>query len=289
MIEETHQLEPKTLEALFALLARCKAADQFCIATYPHLLKTHRAGIPSFLHYDKTKLVGFLGFFQFYLDAAEVALCVDPAFRRQGIAKQLWQSMCDAIEAHKRRLQHMIITTPKDIHATWLKTKDFAFEYTEYEMWCTPYAPKVGAAPQSVPRKATEEDIPFLCEIDAACFNPDRPFARDRIEKLLAHEDTQVFILFCGEQIVGQVHLLFEAHQVRLTDLAVLPKMQRQGFGQQLLNYSLHYVYSHAPDKKITLSVAAKNQFALQLYQSVGFQTYNAIDYYKRRFSLDRF
>ncbi len=288
MITSTHQLSKATLSALQPLLDACHIADKAVIPIYPHILESYRPGPPSLFYQRQEKIVGFLAFFHFYPAAAEIALCVHPDYRRQGIAKVLWQEMCQKAHTALPSIKHLIVSSPHDKHATWLKQHAFEFEQTEYDMSCDVYLPELQHDSTCTVREANHEDIELLHIIDHACFNPNRPEPILRIRKLLETSNIKIFLMFHQTHLVGQVHLVFEPNQVRLTDLAVLPDMQRQGFGQALIEYSLKYAYQKQ-QKKITLTVAAKNNMALRLYQNVGFQIYNAVDYYKRGFLLDRF
>ncbi|MCH9756518.1 MAG: GNAT family N-acetyltransferase [Gammaproteobacteria bacterium] len=288
MITKTHQLDQPSLIALQTLLDACRTTDGAVIPIYPHLLEVYRPGPPSLLYYAEEQLIGFLAFFHFYPDAAEIALLTHPAHRKQSIAKNLWEIMCQTAYTIHPPLKHLIVSSPKGKNQAWFNQHGFQFEHTEYDMICTPYVPKHNHQPTHTIRQANSDDIKALHTIDHACFNPNRVNPIERIEKLLTTPNLKIFIMFHKKKLVGQVHLIFEAQQVRLTDLAVLPHMQRQGFGQDLLSYCLKYTHKQQ-HHKMTLNVAAKNQHALRLYQNIGFQIYNAVDYYKRGFSLDRF
>ncbi|MDF1677435.1 MAG: GNAT family N-acetyltransferase [Legionellaceae bacterium] len=280
MITNTHQLSQTTLSDLQALLDTCQKTDGASIPIYAHLLEAYRPGPPSFLCYKNDQLIAFLAAFHFYPDAAEISLLVHPNHRRKGIAKELWNEMCQAIRIITPPLTHLIVSSPHASNKTWFKQYDFQFDHTEYDMSCTPYISNLPPPPNYTIREATPRDVNLLHNIDRACFNPNRPEAIQRIKKLLTTANIKVFLMFHNTELVGQVHLVFETAQVRLTDLAVLPHMQQQGFGQALLTYCLKYAYAKQ-QQTLSLTVASKNQHALRLYQNVGFQIYNAVDYHK--------
>ena len=286
------QLDSKHLDAVAHLLNTCKKMDGASIPTYPHLLETLRVQSPTLLCYERDILIGLLAVFYFYEDAVEISLLVHPNFRKQGIAKTLWDIMKTGITQAHYPIKAFIVSSPTSINQSWLSKKDFIFEHTEFDMACTPHKAlslKQDTTPTFQIRTANKNDINALCKIDSLCFNAKRPSPVLRMEKLLATKNLFVFVLVYQKQCIGQVHLVFEHHQeVRLTDLAVLPNMQQKGFGQALLSYAMNTAYSKK-QKKISLCVAAKNQRALHLYQNIGFKIYIAIDYYKKRFSLDRF
>lgn len=300
MLTTTHQLSQANLSALQILLNTCQAIDGSSIPIYPHLLHLYRAGPPSLLYYQEKQLIGFLALFHFYPDAAEVALLVHPNYRKKGIAKHLWQTMIEVTETLVPPLQSLIISTPSALKQPWLKHYAFQHSNTEHEMRCTDYMPPARHLSErphaSNPHtsntytitQANPKDIEFLHRIDSVCFNTDRPNPFDRIKQLLATKNLKIFLISYQQQPIGQVCLIFEKQQIRLTDLAILPHMQHKGFGQALLVHCLNHVNQYQP-KQITLTVAADNHPALHLYQHMGFQIYNTVDYYKRPFSLDRF
>jgi ribosomal protein S18 acetylase RimI-like enzyme len=288
MITLTHQLTLSHLNALQELLHTCQITDKCVIPVHAHLLEAYRSGPPSLLCYQEGELIGMLALFQFYADAAEIALLIHPAYRKQGIAKSLWDIMCQVVQQRLSSLKYFIVSTPQGLNQTWFNQHAFQFKQTDYDMICTPYTPKPTASLSCTIQPASHADIKALYNIDRACFNPNRPDAIQRLERLLSTSNIKIFLMYYQEQCIGQVHLVFEENNALITDFAVLPHVQHHGFGQILLAYCLQYTHEHH-QSKITLTVRSTNQHALHLYQNMGFQIYNAVDYYKRAFSLDKF
>ena len=280
MLTRTQQLDPASLIALQSLLTACQKTDGHTIPVYPHLLAEHRRGPSSLLYYDEGMLVGFLAAFHFHPDACEIALLVDPTYRKQGLATALWSTMLPSVQSIRPRIKHLVISTPNGLNQVDLKKHAFCFQNSEYDMEYSNNAPCVLPNTPLTIRPAEHTDIPSLCIIDKACFNPNRQHPELRFKHALDNPSVHVFIAKHGEHILGQVHLTFEKTQARLTDLAVLPAWQRQGFGQTLIAHCLNYARKYN-QHRITLVVAAQNQQALQLYQNLGFKIYNAVDYYK--------
>nr|MCH9717340.1 GNAT family N-acetyltransferase [Gammaproteobacteria bacterium] len=210
------------------------------------------------------------------------------AYRQQGFAQSLWDIMCQVVQERLSSLKYLIVSTPQGLNHTWFSQHAFQFKQTDYDMNCTPYTPKLTSAFNCTIQPASHADIQALYEIDRACFNPKRPDAMQRLERLLSTSNIKIFLMYYQEQCIGQAHLVFEKNDVLITDFAVLPHVQHRGFGQILLAYCLQYTHEHH-QKTISLTVRSTNEHALQLYQNMGFQIYNAVDYYKRAFSLDKF
>jgi ribosomal protein S18 acetylase RimI-like enzyme len=280
MLSRTKQLDQTSLIALQSLLTACQKIDGHTIPVYPHLLAEHRSGPSSLLYYDEGMLVGFLAVFHFHPHACEVALLVDPTYRKQGIATALWKTMLPSVQAIRPSLRYLVISTPNNFNPSALKQHALYFQHSEYDMEYLSNTPCILPDTPLTIRPAEQTDIVNLCIIDKACFNPNRQHPELRFMRSLDNPSIHVFVIEHTDQIIGQVHLTFEKTQARLTDLAVLPVWQRQGFGQALIAHCLNYACKHHQNR-ITLVVAAQNQHALQLYQNLGFKIYNAVDYYK--------
>jgi ribosomal protein S18 acetylase RimI-like enzyme len=288
MLATTHQLSQPDLQALTTLLSACHATDHAVIPVYPHLLETYRPGLSSFLYYHHQQLIGFLACFHFYSDAAEVALLIHPSYRQKGLAKTLWETMYSKIPALYPQLHHLIVSSPHGFNQAWFNQHQFCFKNTEYNMMCTPYIPHTSHQRAYTIKTADDSDINQLHAIDHICFNAHRPDPIQRIKALLETPHIKILLMFHNKQLTGQVHLVFEKNQMWITDFAILPGMQQQGFGETLLSHCLKYAYEHQL-KKVHLTVSSQNESAHHLYQSMGFQIYNAVDYYKGGFSLDNF
>lgn len=278
-MESLYQLDAASLEAVRSLSHACQEADGHTIPFYPHLLVNHRPRTACFLQFENNSLVGFGTLFHFYHDAVEICLMVHPKHRQKGIANQLWANLKSSIST-SAFVKRAIVTSPHGGFAHFLQEKGFILQHTEYDMAC---APKPKLTNHASIRKACPDDISALCRIDAACFDPDRPNPIYRLEKLMTTPNIHIFVLEEDHQIKGQVHLIFEEKHMRLTDLSVLPECQGQGLGKILLDFGLLFAKTHQQNK-ISLSVAALNKQALNLYQNMGFNTYNAVDYFEKSF-----
>jgi len=280
MLTRTKQLDKASLIALQSLLGACQKTDGHIIPIYPHLLVEHRPGPSSLLYYDDGMLVGFLAIFHFHPDTCEITLLVDPTHRKQGLATALWDTMLPSVHAIRPSIKYLIVSAPSGLHQAALEQHAFCFQHSEYDMEYSNNAPCIMPDTPLTIRPAEHTDIPSLCIIDKACFDPNRRQAALRFERTLNNPNIHVFVAEHQHQIVGQVHLTFDDMQARLTDLAVLPALQKQGFGHALIAHCLLDAYKHH-QHRVVLVVAAQNQRALQLYQNLGFKTYNAVDYYK--------
>lgn len=289
LIESVYQLHAEMLTALNGLLRACWKTDKATIPTYPHLIKEFRAGLPSLLCFENNQLIGFLAGFFFYNDAIEISLMIHPEYRQKGLASKLWQMLITHLK-HNKVLNRLIITSPSGIYTKLLTHHGFHLTHTEVDMVCIPYTPDelqvtLSAADreQTFIREATMEDLDNLCAINTICFESKWSDPTMRMRTILQTPNLSVFVCVYQGQCIGQVHLVFEPNQVRLTDLAVLPEVQYKGFGRLLVLFALGYVHERKHEK-LCLSVEITKKHALKLYQDTGFKIYNAVDYYEKSF-----
>jgi ribosomal protein S18 acetylase RimI-like enzyme len=69
---------------------------------------------------------------------------------------------------------------------------------------------------------------------------------------------------------VGMIQLFDEPDAVEIGEIQIQPRHQNQGIGSRVLQDTIIRV--HAQRKKVSLSIALKNQRAYQLYHRLGFQ-----------------
>lgn len=82
-----------------------------------------------------------------------------------------------------------------------------------------------------------------------------------------------VFAIFVGEKPVGLIEYMRSFHQpdlVYLYGFAITKKYRGEGLGRELLATSLEKIKDEA--KEIILTVDPKNEVAIKLYQSFGFE-----------------
>jgi ribosomal protein S18 acetylase RimI-like enzyme len=81
------------------------------------------------------------------------------------------------------------------------------------------------------------------------------------------------------DEIVGQIGVLFEADQLYIRGVAILPEHRRRGHGRQMLAATVTAMLAEG-QTHFALDVATDNERALTLYHSCGFRETNIYDYY---------
>lgn len=277
MLIGNNQLNPTQLNALEELSTLCRSADGDVPAIYPHILVQKRSTESNVFYYEGDKLIGFLSVYFFYMDACEVAVLVDPSHRRQGIAKQLIQTIIPLVKA--KQINTLIFSTAPAINEAWLLRLGLQYQNSEYHMQRKSYEPIFITNQALSIRKATEEDIPALCSIDELCFNVDQTNMYSRFMNLLDDGDYTLLLALHNEKAVGKAHIRWQAETATFSDIAIIPSCQKQGWGGELLSYCINHALTLGKTK-LALDVETFNEKALNLYIRHGFKSVNTNDFW---------
>ncbi len=286
MLIYTQQPDSTALAALDVLVATCKQADGNAIALYRDLLAHYRSRPCSLLHYEGNQLIGFAAVFFFEYDVGEITLLVAPTHRKKGIAHGLLQTMLALIQAD-RPIETLLFSTPHGLYDAELLHRGLQYAGSEYEMQRKSHEPLALNIHTLSIREATPADIDTLCAIDSQCFPVGQPSSETRFANLLMRPDHTLFLAIHEQAVIGKAHLARHAQAAHLSDIAILPTLQRQGFGRALITHCINHALTW-PQTNVTLGVETSNQNALQLYLHLGFTISNAIDYWGCPFTRDR-
>lgn len=280
MIVHNHQLSQAQILDLDTLVAICEEFDAGGPAYYRHLLTETREGL-NLLYYEQEQLLGCLTVFYFYTQACEISLLVHPKHRRQGIATQLLRDILPVL--HKKRHQKIIFSCAES-QSLWIQTLGLIKEESEYNMLRYAQTPLLPHTNYLGISSANSKDIPTLFAIDKACFTEPKPRSLEQFVQWLHRSDYTIIIAVYQQHIIGKAHLrIATPQQTILSDIAILPAFQKQGFGSELLNKTIRQIYHHHTGKppKITLSVSTHNTSkALNLYLHHGFEITSQCDYW---------
>lgn len=273
-----NQLSDAQLNSVDNLAALCHTTDGDLPPLYRHLLVEKRATDNNVFYYEDDNLVGFLSVYFFYEDACEVSIIVDPAHRRQGIAKQMLQSIMPLLLT--KQINTVIFSTPTKVNDQWLSKLGFHYQSSEYHMQRHSYEPILIASRELTIRPATAADIPELSVIDEACFEVAKQTdMAARFNSILNDNNYIILLAFHQGKAVGKAHIRWQTDDAILSDIAILPAYQGQGWGSELLAWCINNALTYGKTK-LALDVETSNHNALNLYTRHGFKTKNANDYW---------
>ncbi|MCA9902382.1 MAG: GNAT family N-acetyltransferase [Anaerolineae bacterium] len=99
---------------------------------------------------------------------------------------------------------------------------------------------------------------------------------RDLICHYCKHKHSCLFVVVDGARIVGQIKIdgndhPLTAHVVELS-INISPEYRGQGMGSALLQQAVDWARRRGAIRRVQLSVLARNQGAIRLYERMGFQ-----------------
>lgn len=115
-------------------------------------------------------------------------------------------------------------------------------------------------------RQMTAEDVPAVAKIEKECFS--QPWSE---QGFLDGMKNAVFFVAEDPQIVGYIGMYRMPPEGEITNVAVTQKMRGKGYGRELLLTMQRWAAEHEIDR-IILEVRSKNEPAIQLYRTYGFE-----------------
>lgn len=277
MIENTNQLNEQQLQDLKKLSELCKKKDGSIPNLYTHILTQYRTFPASLLYYHDKQLIGFLSVYFFYDDAVEIGLLVHPAHRKQGIAKQLLQTIFPLIQF--QNYFKLIFSIPSVANNKFLLDARYTYCHSEYYMERGDLSPILEYKHQLTFRLAHVDDIPILCSLDECCFPQKHGNLPDRFSHLLNNREYNILLAYHEHRLIGKTHIRWDEKGATLSDIAVYPEQQDKGYGSTLIAHCINKALEEGKPL-LNLDVETHNKRALNLYTRLGFVVQNACDFW---------
>lgn len=129
-------------------------------------------------------------------------------------------------------------------------------------------------------RKATIDDVIYLVRIEKKVFTQSlgESFLYD---ELLLNPFAQYFVYEINKEVVGYIGYRAIDEHAEMMNFCFDPEYQGQGFGTELLDYSIEYL-KNLGVKQLLLEVRKSNRKAQTVYEKFGFQkSYVRKNYYE--------
>lgn len=269
-------LTEKQLKDIKELQNVCERAESIQLKLNWDMLKSSSWEIEnSFLFYENQKLIGFLAVYPFG-NKAELCGMVHPAYRRRGI---FTSGMEEALKQIKGSYRKVLLNAPPDSASAKAFLKNVSCEYdsTEYQMQWQPMelADDEGV---TVRLSQTEDDFQKEVALDVQCFGFTNEEAIEYNERI-KEDPAQIFYMIdWQETTVGKIRVSHIDKAAWIYGFSVFPEWQGRGFGRKALNQLTKRKFEKG--YQVFLEVDADNSNALKLYQSCGYETVQAQDYY---------
>ncbi|MGG1519450.1 GNAT family N-acetyltransferase [Paenibacillus oryzisoli] len=283
-------LSSQELEGVRTLWDTCNEHDGIDIKLNWGTLSSRSPGITNdFLYYENDVIVGFLAIYSFLSTEVEISGMVHPAARRKGIFSALAQAA--VAECRRRQVPKLIWINERGSAAGkgFVTQLGAAYAYSEYvmELRDDVQAASAAAAPAAVAialRPAVQADAELLVALNAAGFGMPEADAREYVLQTLEGDRERTWIAELGEAQtpIGKIGAMLDPAERRgfIYGFCVAPPFRGQGYGRQILGATIALLQGQEQAKHVKLEVSVENEGALGLYESCGFRTTSANDYY---------
>ena len=215
------------------------------------------------------------GFYAFFI-------LVEPGMRRQGIGSALGQQLMAALPADAEMICCPCPSQNVAGHA-FLSAKAFAPWFTEELMH---YTGPTLADPGLTVQPYTDADFEVWTGMINECFYPLRKaqdirphviFKNDRATRQrLANSGNENLLFYDADQLVGLAGIAGS----EIDPVAVAGDQRRKGYGRRITAYCTNQILSRGISP-VTLTVAASNRAARQLYESVSYRVVEQFDWFR--------
>lgn len=236
--------------------------------------------VNDLLYYDgSSKLIGFLGLYDIEQKSKEIEIMgmVHPDYRRRGIFKELFNAAKQECIARGARRILLITERSSDAGTNSVKFTDAQYSSSEYRMKFdesnVPGFPTLGITI----RKAESRDYLELIHLDALCFGSTEEEMENSDSDSVYHS---TYVAELEGILIGKIGGLIEGRDGYIFAFGIKPEYRRRGYGREVLSLTLQKLLSEQV-KTVLLEVAVKNEKALLLYKSCGFEEITIYDYYE--------
>lgn len=248
---------------------------------YWHILRKIRPYPCNILAYQAQKeLLGFASRFLFHEGECEISLLIHPKYATSGLSKQLFYQLLPYIPTPNR--QTLILSTPHGQGPLLAPEKNWELSEHTYRLQWQRLIKKPSPMASIEITKASLDDYTNYKHILETCFPNGSDIDQDIYHLLITTPSTQIYLLKKDHLIIGAVQINQENKWLRLSDMAILPAHQGQGYGKYLLLHVLHLIQLR--QKPICLDVESSNSKVYEWYLRLGFKPINTTDFWRISF-----
>ncbi|MBA2941683.1 GNAT family N-acetyltransferase [Paenibacillus sp. CGMCC 1.16610] len=281
-------LSPQELKEVRDLWETCNRHDHIEIKLNWGTLSDRPPGVTNdFLFYRDDRIVGFLAIYSFLSTEVEISGMVHPEARNQGIFGQLVQTALETCRSRGVPKAIFINERGSASGKAFLTKLGADYQFSEYVMELQEGAEVVAQNGEELLtlRSANVEDTELLVQLNMSGFNMPEADTREYVNQTITGDKEKTWIaeLGHGEQKVpiGKIGAMIETDASGfIYGFCVLPERRGQGYGRVILSQTIGELKMKHRAGLIKLEVSVENEKALGLYESCGFRTKNANDYY---------
>lgn len=267
-------LTTQQLQAIQQLQKECEIHDYVQLKLNWDMLRERKTEPFDYFHYENGELLAFLGLYAFG-STVEVCGMVKPSERRKGHFGRLFHLAMEDVKSNGYKKILLNAPAGSDAAVFFLNKQGAEYAFSEHQMeWRhTP----LEETDDILLRQATVEDFEVSVRLSVTAFGLDEDDARAMESQRFA-DHMDMLMIDVNEETVGKLRVSREEGQAWIYGFSILPEYQGRGIGRKALRQVVKEQSSAG--YTVHLEVETKNENALRLYESVGFQSVHVQEYY---------
>jgi len=265
--------------------------------------------VNEFLYYIGDTLVAYLGISSFGANIGEINGMTHPDWRRKGLFKKLFEHALK--ECQNRNFSKLLLLSDGNESSgiDFIKAVGGVYDFSEYRMKQLNNASLEKVNPISL-RIADKSDWKEIARQNAIYFNDtdityDEPNEADTTSEadvtneadatneadVTNEEDAPnefTYLAKLNGEIIGKIKIEFSDSSAFICGFGILPDYRGKGYGKATLKEALRLIYEKGINQ-VELDVECKNNNALNLYKSCGFEEMSVMNYYQYHIINEKF
>jgi len=234
--------------------------------------------INEFLYYVDDVLVAYLGISSFGgSNIGEINGLSHPDFRRKGLFKKLFDLAIDECQRRKFNTLLLLSDGKSKSGVEFIKATNGEYDFSEYRMRLT--GKNILQSNNSISlRKSEKLDAREIGRQNAVFFNDiEESECFDEEEEEL---NKITYMAELKEEVIGKVRVNYSDNSAFISGFGILPDFRGKGYGKAALKQAIVLINQN-DIYEIELDVECKNNTALNLYKSCGFEERSVMNYYQ--------
>ena len=239
--------------------------------------------INEFLYYEDDILVAYLGISCFGGNIAELNGMTHPSWRRKFIFKKLFELAMN--ECNKRSFNKILLLTDgkSDSGIKFIEAVGGKYDVSEYRMEVINAISSENIIPINL-RKAEKSDKKEIGRQDSIFFYNEKE-SENLVDKAEIRNDAEIrietsYMIELNNTTIGKINIEYNDNSAFVSGFGILPEFRGKGYGKVALKEAIKLI-NVININIVQLDVSCKNNRALNLYQSCGFQEQSVMNYYE--------
>lgn len=265
------------------LIAEIRAYDHFTREPYLSNMLNFNQDMPSFfLAYEENQLCGFLSVYADDVDEVELFIWVAPAYRRQGLARQLFdryrkETVSYGLAKPSFNIERHFLEANLDLLKAWQVAETGESEFWMYrgrELF------KLDERDDLVICQADLRHLEAIAQFQSEEFDNPLEVAQTYAREAIEDEKSLLYIVLRGGEVIASCTVDLSSGDQYLYGLAVKKAEQGMGVGSYMTKFIINERIGKDA-RPFQIAVEADNTVAKHLYEKLGFVTGSEITYLK--------